>query len=402
MTWQTTLYSRVAHELKRHGVEAWLLHLDRLDIRRIEVALDGNSLHHGESTCLSLALWWGERLISLSFLIMPDRIQDIPERVAASIEGLSTAASHSCPAQSAPRWHEGVWNGWEGDWNSLVDRWRPQLVKSISGNGIGAQQLTLSLERRELLLRDHDGRTRQVTRYSTRVVILCRRGPKGRGTWTMTVPFDTPEPRDLAPHIKRAMRHARLRACRTSPASGAGPILLQPTAVAQILATVKASREPGGRASAEFLPAGALHPPPAYRDDLGFPIEPRAIDANKGVMRFAHQAALPAPGLDQLWIPPGKVASQRARPSGLTIWHFDELLPGGLHKPFVMIASGEVVTSNGSRDVSRLRLDIPWRAVQGALLDPARRGRSPLAIHFGETDYYVPALSLGEFSWEPL
>jgi hypothetical protein len=136
-------------------------------------------------------------------------------------------------------------------------------------------------------------------------------------------------------------------------------------------------------------------------DDLGFSKDSGAMDAHKGAMRFAHQAALPAPGLDQLWIPPGKAPSQRAR-GGLTIWHLDEILSGGLHKRFAMIVSGEVMTSNGSRDVSRLRLNIPWRTVQKALLDPARRGRSQLAIHFGETDYKVPALSLGEFSWEPL
>jgi len=259
----------------------------------------------------------------------------------------------------------------------------------------------LSLERRELLLRDHKGRTRQVTRHATRVVISCRGGAKGRGNWTMTVPFETPEPRDLAPHIKRAMRHARLRACRTSPASGAGPVLLQPTATAQILTTVMASGKTSSRALAAFHPVGVSNPPSAHMDDLGFFRDSRALDAHKGAMLFAHQAALPAPALDQLWISPGKVPSQRAR-GGLTIWHLDELLSGELQKRFVMIASGEVVTSNGSRDVSRLRLNIPWRAVQKALLDPARRGRSQLAIHFGETDYKVPALSLGEFSWEPL
>ena len=402
MTWQTILYNLVAQELKRHGVESWLLHLDCLDIRRIEAAADGNSLHHGESTCLSLGLWWGERLISLSFLVMPDRIQDIPERVAASIEGLSTAAFQGGPAQSAPRWNQGTWNGWEGDWNSLADRWRPQLVKSLSGKGTGVQQLTLSLERRDLLLRDHEMRTRQVTRYATRLVILCRGGPKGRGTWTMTVPFPTPELRDLAPHIKRAMRHARLRACRTSHAPGTGPILLQPTALAQLLTTVMASEETGGRANAEFLPDGVLHSPSTYMDDLGFPVDLRSVDSHKGVMRFSHRAALPAPALDQLWIRPGRGPTRRARAGSLTIWHLDELLPGSLHKRFVMIVSGEVVTSNASRDVSRLRLDIPWRAVKSALLDPARRGPSPLAIHFGETDYYVPSLCLGEFSWAPL
>lgn len=408
MTWQSTLYKRVAHELERQGVEAWLLHLDRLAFRRIEAAPDGNSLHHGESTCLSLALWWGERVASLSFLIMPDRIQDISERLAAAIESLSIKSSNGCHAQLAPRWQEGVWNGWEGDWNSLAHRWRPQLVKSISGKGIagiggiGTQQLTLSLECRELLLRDHIGRTRKVTRHAARVVIFCRGGPKGRGTWTMTVPFATPEPRDLAPHIKRAMRHARLRACHNSFKSGTGPIFLQPTAVAQILATVKSSGESDGRASAEFLPAGVLHPPRAYRDDLGFSIDSRAIDANKGTMRFAHQAALPSPGLDQIWIRTGKATSQRAGAGGLTIWHLDEVLTSSLPKRFVMIVSGQVKTSTGSRDASRLRLDIPWRAVQEALLDPESRGRSALAIHFGETDYYLPALSLGEFSWEPL
>ena len=149
--------------VKKHGVQEWLLHLDRLDIRRLEAALDGTSCHHGESTCLSLALWSSGRVFTLSLLVMPDRIQKIPERVTAAIEGLSAAVDQSL-AQSAPGWHEGFWSSWEGDWNSLTDRWRPELLKSIGGDGIGgiaAQQLTLYLERRELHLQDHKGRTRQ-------------------------------------------------------------------------------------------------------------------------------------------------------------------------------------------------------------------------------------------------
>jgi hypothetical protein len=136
-------------------------------------------------------------------------------------------------------------------------------------------------------------------------------------------------------------------------------------------------------------------------DDLGFQSGTHAFDSNKGLMRFAHNSAFPAPCHEQLWIPPGKGTS-RATSNGLTIWHFDELLSSRLEKRFAMIASGVVATSSGARDVSKLRLDIPWQAVQEALLDPVRRGRSLLAIHFGETDYYVPALSLGEFSWEAL
>lgn len=132
MTWQTTTYKRVALELERHRVEAWLLHLDRLDLRRIEAASDGNSIHNGDSTCLSLALWWRERLVTLSFLIMPDRVEEICETVASAIEKFSIGSSRVYPAQSAPRWLEGVWNGWEGDWNSLADRWRPVTSHSTA------------------------------------------------------------------------------------------------------------------------------------------------------------------------------------------------------------------------------------------------------------------------------
>ena len=397
MTWQTTLCRRVTHELKRQSIEEWLLHLDRLDIRRVEASSDGSSRHRGESTCLSLALWWRGRPVSMSFLVMPDRIHEIPERVASFIKGLASATADGYP-MLVPKWHEGVWNDWEGNWESLADRWRPQL-EPIRGKRIGAQQLTLHLERRDLLLRDQDGRTRQVMRHTTRVNISCRGGPKGQGTWTMTVPFETPDPRDLAPHIKRAMRHARLRACSTSPISDTGPIQLQPTALAQILATVEAAGEPVNSGIARFLPEGILRTPPAYGDDLGFHIATPSFAAKKGVMRFAHCAALPAPRHDQLWISPGKGPS-RASSRGLTIWHFDELL--SLEKRFATIASGVVVTNNGPRDVSRLRVDIPWQTVQQALLDPVRRGRSRLGIHFGETAYFVPALSLGEFSWAPL
>lgn len=361
MIWRNVLYHGVARELGEHGVEAWLMRLDRVDARRIEAAADGDSFHQGESTCLSLALWWGERRVTLSFPIVPDCVEGIPERVAASIKALSAAASSDGPAQSASDWHEGARSSWKGDWNALADRWRPQLRKSISGTGIGAQQLTLSLERRESFLRDHEGRSRQGARHATRIVISCRGGPQGRGAWTMAVPLDTPEPRELAPYIGRVMRHARLRACRTSPAAGSGPILLQSTASAQVLAIVRASRDLSGGASAAF----------------------------------------PAPGGDALRIPPGMMASQRARPRGLTIWHLDEVLSAGSHTPLAMIASGTVVTSNGVRAVSGLRVSIPWRAVERALLDPARRGRSPLAIRLGETDYHVPALSLGESSWAP-
>jgi hypothetical protein len=138
---------------------------------------------------------------------------------------------------------------------------------------------------------------------------------------------------------------------------------------------------------------------PGSGSDVGFADDLRSQESNSMLMRFVQDGSI-VPEPCRLWISPGTFSTLRLKRVGLSIRHFDELLYRGSLKPFAGIASGEVIDGNSSRTVSRLRLDLSWRAVRRALLDSTKRGHSTLGIRFGETSYWVPPVSLGECSWK--
>jgi len=396
VTWQVALCQRVGRELARHGLDAWLLHVDRLTEQRAEVALNGTSQQRGESACLSLALWRGGRMINFSFLFAPARPQDVCARVAAALANLNAVSWRA--GVRPPLWREGVWHDSLAAWDVLARDWSPHLRKSIRRAGAGAQQLELCLERREIHLQDERDRTRQVVRHAARLTLSCRCAARP-GAWTMTVPLDASQPHDLTPHIARGIQHARLRACRTQARAGCGVVLLQPTAVAQLLSASKTLTEVDQSAGDLLACTRPGHPSIAF-DDLGVPIQSADQRSASAPLWFAHRAALPDARPEHIWIPRGELLRRIERDS-LLVRHFDEILTEQSGRALPVIASGEQRTSRALRHVAGVRLGIPLRRMKAACADAACRGDSLRSIYFGGVSYHVPALALGELSWQP-
>jgi len=350
---------------------------------------------------LSLALWWGDSPATLSMLISPRRIKAEAERVAAEVKQLA-AIRHSGTAAPFPRLQPGTFRDWEGEWKTPGRRWGAQLKKSMQDSGGKVRELELSLEQREMLLCDHRGTTRHILRHATRLTIACTGGTKERGSWTFTVPFDTPAPcdpatahrawdasRTLAWMPAQGKRGSRSRYARTDRSGAANQYVpcSEPDAAADDISLFKSTR-PG-------------HPSDEV-DDLGYLLSSFEAKSAPRPLWFDHLRALPRGFPEHVWVPPGALTPREIKRGGdLIIRHFDELLKTGPDDSFATIASGEIRMTRIHRAVSGIRLKIPSRRLREALPDAGRKGRSLLSIHFGGVSYHVPTISLGELSWKP-